>query len=48
MTISLTDPFSPSPNLKSVLLIQNGQIVSESEVLVRGAVQGAARTVTRP
>ena len=30
----------PSPNLKTVLLRQNGQIVSESEVLVRGTVRG--------
>jgi hypothetical protein len=33
-----------SPNLKQVVLIQNGKIVSESEVLVRGIVQGAKTT----
>jgi RHS repeat-associated protein len=39
---------TPSPNLKNVLLIQNGQIVSESEVLVRGLVQGTAKKATLP
>lgn len=35
----------PSPNLKSVLLSQNGQIVSESEVLLRGTVRGTPKRV---
>src|SRR5512145_627392 len=31
----------PSPNLKEVLLIQSGRVVSESEVLIKGIVKGA-------
>jgi len=37
-----------SPNLKEVLLIQNGKVVSESEVLVRGVVRGAAVQRVQP
>lgn len=33
-----------SPNLKQVVLIQNGQIVSESEVLLQSIVTGARVT----
>lgn len=36
-----------SPNLKNVVLIQNGRVVSESEVLLRGVQQGAATAVGR-
>ena len=43
-----TSQTTPSPNLKSVKLTQNNQVVSESEVLVRGTVRGTAKTVTKP
>jgi hypothetical protein len=34
-----------SPNLKEVVLIQGGGLVSEAEVLVRGVVRGVARLI---
>lgn len=46
--IKVEVPFTetvPSPNLKQVVLVRNGKLVSESEVLLRGKVKGKVTMV---